>query len=357
MPPVPVILVGYGRMGRVHALSARRHPDEIQVIAVVDPFDGARRQARVDLGDGVATHPDLDGCLRRHEGAACLVVCPTNLHADVVGKALVAGRDVFCEKPLTLAHRESMALLELSEQAGLVLQTGFYRRHSPPWRAARDTLTSGRIGRPVLLRLSQWDAEVSEPGVLDPGVGGGLIVDFGVHEFDLLSWLTGDSVQYVRSMGRAVAGPAGAAPRVESCVVVAEFAGGALGVVDLGMGVRYDDDVRGEIMGTLGRVFVETVPHGRVTVGDAGGLRPLELPRREDPIVFTDAVIREQAAFARAVAGRAPASPDARDSIRAMLVAEAATRSLDEGGSRVRVSEPFPLPTGRGARSEGARLG
>jgi myo-inositol 2-dehydrogenase/D-chiro-inositol 1-dehydrogenase len=311
----------------------------MEVIAVVDPSEEARQKARTDLGDGTATYTDLNECLRRHEGAACLVVSPTNLHAGAVSAALDAGRDVFCEKPLTLDQAESVALLDMAEHARLVLQTGFYRRHSPTWRLARDTLRSGIIGRPVLLRLSQWDAEASAAAVLDTNVGGGLIVDFGVHEFDLLQWLTGESVEYVRSVGRPVDGQVAATAQVESCVVVAELSAGGLGVVDLGMGVQYDDDVRGEITATLGRIFVETIPHGSVVLGDSGGLRPLELPHSEEPVVFTDAVIREQQAFARAIGCRSTASPDARDSIRAMLIAEAAMRSLDDGGSRVRVPD------------------
>jgi myo-inositol 2-dehydrogenase/D-chiro-inositol 1-dehydrogenase len=346
MRPVPVILVGYGRMGRVHGLSSLRHPDDMEVVAVVDPSDDARRRARADLGDGTAMYTDLNECLCRHEGAACLVVSPTNLHAGAVRAALNAGRSVFCEKPLTLDQAESVALLDLAEHAELILQTGFYRRHSPTWRLARDTLRSGTIGRPVLLRLSQWDAEASAADVLDPDVGGGLIVDFGVHEFDLLLWLTGDSVEHVRSAGRSLDGQPATSARVETCVVVAELSGGGLGVVDLGTGVRYDDDVRGEIAGTLGRIFVETIPHGSVVLGDSGGLRSLELPHSEEPAVFTDAVIREQQAFARAVMCRSTASPDARDSIRAMLIAEAAMKSLDEGGSRVRVPDHPGLAMG-----------
>jgi myo-inositol 2-dehydrogenase/D-chiro-inositol 1-dehydrogenase len=337
--PLPVVLVGYGRMGRVHGLSSRHHRHDMEVVAVVDPSDGARRQASMDLGDHLETYTDLDGCLPRHEGAACLVACPTNLHADVVRTALSAGRSVFCEKPLTLDQAESAALRDLAERRELVLQTGFYRRHSPAWRAARDAVRGGAIGRPVLLRLSQWDAEAPDAGALDAGVGGGLIVDFGVHEFDLLQWLTGDSVEFVQSLGRTAEGRTAPAGPIEHCVVMAELSHGTLGVVDLGTGVGYGDDVRGEIVGTCGRLFVETLPHGRVTLGDAGGLRPLELPPSEEADVFADAVIREQQAFAAAVGRGEPASPDAGDSIRAMLIAEAATRSLERGGTRLRVAD------------------
>ncbi len=324
MEPVRIAIIGLGRMGRVHAEVARDVP-EVEVVAIADPSPDA-------VAFGLGLHPGAVGCSDPGHAVflddidACLIASPTPTHPHLVEAALDAGRHVLCEKPLALDPARAIALGHRALAAGRVLQVGFWRRFSPPWAAARDTVASGAIGRPLFVRLSQWDADPPPPSFCDPAVSGGLAVDCGVHEFDLAEWLTGATVESVQAWPLPVVDPAIAATGdLENLVAVAQLTGGIVATVDLSRNGRYGDDVRTEILGSDGAVFVELLPTSRARIGDRSGLRVL--PGSEVDDAFTAGVAAQLAAFARSVRGEPTEHPGAIESARATLIGHRATAS------------------------------
>jgi scyllo-inositol 2-dehydrogenase (NAD+) len=193
---------------------------------------------------------------------------------------------------------------------------------------ARRLVRAGAIGRPLLVRLSQWDADPPPPQFCDPAVSGGLAVDCGVHEFDLVPWLTDLQVVSVRGHHLPLVDDAiGAAGDIDNLLAVIELTGGAVATVDLSRNSRYGDDVRTEILGSEGAVFVDVLPTGRTRLADADGVRVV--PGSEVDDATAAGVAGQAQAFAAAIRSDAVDYPDAMASNAALLLAHAVDRSAE----------------------------
>jgi myo-inositol 2-dehydrogenase/D-chiro-inositol 1-dehydrogenase len=291
---VRVALIGCGRMGRRHAEACSRTA-AVDLVATYDPV--------VSLPRAVGS---LEEAIARADGV--IVAVPTPLHAEVVAACIDAGRHVLCEKPLTFDPALDLELGQRAEEAGVTLVVGYWRRVAWPYAAARRLLDDGVIGDPRFLRLCQWDASPPPVAFCDPAVSGGIEVDCGVHEMDLVRWLLRADVARVAAAG----GPSGAEIEAVGDVEVVAGVGATVGghafTIDLARCTAYDDDVRTELVGERGALLVRSGVVGSLHVGTADGLRAAEGPAGD---VLQDALVRQLAAFADGGRGLARAADDA----------------------------------------------
>ncbi len=322
-------VVGVGRMGAFHAETLAAM-DTIDVVAVSDTRPEVAREVGEKIGS--AYHLSAAALLERGDVDAWLVASSTATHTDLVGHALNAGLDVLCEKPLSLDLGESNAVGAQATASGRLLQIGFWRRFAPPWAAARKAVVEGAIGRPLMLRLAQWDADPPPPSFCDPLTSGGLAIDCGVHEFDLIGWLTGLEIETVTARNLPLVDAAiGEVGDVDNLLAVLDLSGGAVATVDLSRNCRYGDDVRTEILGEDGAIFVDLLPTGRARLADASGIKVMEGSETDD--AFAAGIRAQAAAFAAAVRGEPVDVPDASTSTRAVAVGRAVQESAARGES------------------------
>lgn len=323
---IRLALIGAGRMGRFHA-EALRNASDVELVTVVDMNMAAASDVAGLLGVPATPVDQLSGI----DCDAWLIAASTPVHATLVKQGLGAGRHVLCEKPLSLTPGEGARLDALAAERGLVLQVGFWRRFSPPWRVAKRLLDAGSIGRPVLIRLAQWDADPPPPEFCDPAVSGGLAIDCGVHEYDLAEWLTGDSVSRVTTHRLVQVDPrvAGVGD-VDNLLAVLEV-GDTTATVDLSRNARFGDDVRTEILGSDGAIFIETLPTGLTRLATATGV--VVVPDSETDDAMRDGVAAQAEAFAAAIRGEHVVVPGAASSDRAVTVGLAVQRSAAVGTS------------------------
>ncbi len=327
-----VALMGLGRMGSVHLRAIRELVPTVGLVAVVEPR--ADLVAVSDLAGDVVVYADADRALRHPGLAGCIVVTPTETHATIVADALELCLHVFCEKPLTLEHDESLRLQGLAESRGLILQVGFWRRFSPLLVEARKLLREGAIGRPVLLRLVQWDVDCPPAAWCDPRRSGGIFVDMGVHEYDEIEWLLDTRITEVTAQPLALVNEDLAeVGDFDNAMVFASLEDGTRAVIDMSRNGRYADDLRLEILGSDGVLFADTVPVSRLRLGTRRGLETVWEDSAGDG--FVRAVAAELSAFSALAAGEAtPAAvPGAAESIRATRIGEAARDSAASGAS------------------------
>jgi myo-inositol 2-dehydrogenase/D-chiro-inositol 1-dehydrogenase len=325
--PLRLAIVGVGRMGAFHAETLATM-DTIDVVAVVDRRPGIARQVAEKVGS--AYHSSTSALLERDDVEAWLVASSTLTHGEIVGSALDAGLHILCEKPLSLDLGESEGLGARAAASGTLLQIGFWRRFAPPWMAARQAVIDGAIGRPLMLRLSQWDADPPPPSFCDPLTSGGLAIDCGVHEFDLIGWLTGLSIESVTTRNLPLVDAAiGAVGDVDNLLAVLDLSGGAVATVDLSRNCRYGDDVRTEILGEDGAIFVDLLPTGRARLANASGIEVIEGSETDD--AFAAGIRAQAACFAAAARGDPVDVPDASASTRAVAVGRAVQESAATG--------------------------
>src|SRR5512143_1392377 len=155
---VKIAVIGTGRMGSVHCRNIVRSIPEADLVAVCD--------IRLEVAQAVAAELGIQRVVRDYHDLlddkqieAILIASSTNTHAFMMVDAAAAGKHIFCEKPLALELDKIDEALAAVEKAGVKLQVGFNRRFDKSYQRLHALVTSGQIGRPCILRITNRDPD------------------------------------------------------------------------------------------------------------------------------------------------------------------------------------------------------
>jgi predicted dehydrogenase len=212
-------VVGFGFMGKMH-LRCYRALEGVEAVAVCDADEGKLRASAGDVGnitgaegaidfDGVELYTDFEKMLREARLDVVSITLPTFMHADFTVKALEAGVNVLCEKPMALDVGECRRMIEAARSSGRLLQVGHCIRFWPEYAKAKEMVDSGEYGKVKALSMRRfgslpgwsWDNWLS-----NAGKSGGVLLDLHIHDSDFVQYLFG-MPRAVRTQG--VRGPAG----------------------------------------------------------------------------------------------------------------------------------------------------
>jgi scyllo-inositol 2-dehydrogenase (NAD+) len=327
-------LIGLGRLGRIYArdLSTRIACTRLVAVADVDgsavdeitsEFEVAR--GTTDPGD-ILGDPSVD---------AVVIVTPTSTHREVTEAAATAGKAVFCEKPLSIALDEAIAIRRAVERSGIFFQMGFMRRFDRGFAAAKQRLGEGVIGDAVVFKSTSRDPFRPSVEYADPRSSGGMILDMGIHDFDLARWFMGE-VATVQAVGGVLAYPElGAVGDIDNAIISLVFTSGRLGVVDLTRNGVYGYDIITELLGTRGTLRVGYIRETPLMIMTKGMVAHDTVPYFMER--FGEAYTAQLENFAQNVLqGRQPPIT-VNDGIEALRIAVAATRA-QQTGQRVEVA-------------------
>ena len=186
-------LVGAGLMGKRRAQAVKEFDgSELVVVADIEP-DKAKLIAQES---GCQAVTDWHAVVSRDDVDVVLVCTPTNTLALISIAAMKNGKHVLCEKPLARSPQEAKQMVDVAQAHNVRLKTGFSLRHHPGIRKARELFDSGIIGELDFIRCRyghggrpSYDKEWrTNPEI----VGGGELLDQGVHAVDLFRWFMGD---------------------------------------------------------------------------------------------------------------------------------------------------------------------
>jgi scyllo-inositol 2-dehydrogenase (NADP+) len=191
--PLRVALLGYGLAGRVfHAPLIRAEPLlRLRAIVTADPERAA--QAAAD-NPGVAVLGSADQVWQSADDYDLVVIATANIvHVEQATAALTAGRHVVVDKPVAPSAEDTMRLVALAHDAGLVLQVFQNRRWDSDFRTLQALRSEcGRIHR-FESRFERWRPDPR--GVwresADPAAMGGQLLDLGAHLVDQALHLLG----------------------------------------------------------------------------------------------------------------------------------------------------------------------
>jgi UDP-N-acetylglucosamine 3-dehydrogenase len=139
-----ILLIGIGRWGVNHLRILKSMPIEL--------FVADHREQRLSSVDVSQTHRSTDVRSLFPRIDAAVVVTPAQVHFEICRELLGMGKDVFVEKPITLASSEAKRLTELAEKSGAILQVGHIFRFDPASLWLRDAISAGQFGRLKMLQ-------------------------------------------------------------------------------------------------------------------------------------------------------------------------------------------------------------
>jgi len=312
-------------MGSLHTWNAAVHISSAQIVAVADlDLESANRlAARLDHPRVYRTAEEIiaDGDVE-----AVVIASPPSSHAEVIAACAEAGKHVFTEKPVAVDMEQARLAADSVSRSGIQVQVGFNRRYDAAYIAARQAIARGDIGEPLLFRSITRDRVEPPAGYTSSPGSPGILVDTGVHDFDVARWLMDDDVTQVHTV---TAGAARGASGQTAASVNMVFQAGSIGNVEVVWGAAYGDDVRTEVVGTAGAVSIGSASRLPVRVMTANGL--VEDGYRDHFDRFGDSYLAELQAFVDAVGGSAPIESTLADGVRALELALAARESAERG--------------------------
>ncbi|HEY0789740.1 MAG TPA: Gfo/Idh/MocA family oxidoreductase [Chthoniobacterales bacterium] len=250
---IGVAFLGVGRMGETH-LRNLAGLNGVRVVAVADTKPEAAERGKV-LAQAEIALTEIDEAITYPGVDAVVIVTPTETHAELIEKAVTAGKAVFSEKPIALDLLETSRIVDLVKAKGAFVQIGFMRRFDPGYVRAKARIAAGELGKLETFRALSRD---TYPPSLKFLMGsGGLFLDMAVHDLDLARFLVGE-VAEVQAWGSVLIDERFAqANDADTAVTLLRFHNGVLGVAETSRRSNWGYDIRTEVAGAVGKVVIE----------------------------------------------------------------------------------------------------
>ena len=336
---VRVGMIGAGFIASYHLDGLRAAGGaDVRMIAGRNADKTAALAARYDIA---ATTADWREVIARDDLDAVVITTPDETHPEIAIAAARAGKHILLQKPMARTAEECRRIIAAVDAAGVRLQVSFMHRYFEEVVAARQLLAEGAIGRTFSMRMRN-----ATPGP-DWGawfysrerVGGGVVMQLGVHGIDLLRHLFGEidalsaRTALLRTERRLADGTLVHPDNEDHAFALYRFASGALASHEMNM-----SEVAGCDRFTL-ELYGE---HGTLWLRSARGPLALHAPRHTGtrdwvvpPLPAQVAGARQHRAFLDIVRGDTAPDQSAADGLASVLVAEAIYRASESGREQV----------------------
>ncbi|HUU13158.1 MAG TPA: Gfo/Idh/MocA family oxidoreductase [Terriglobia bacterium] len=210
-------IIGAGGMGRNHMETFKEQ--DVDWAGVCDVYGVHRDLGLENARSGATGYTDHRKLLERKDIDAVLIATPDHWHHDHLLDALQAGKDVYCEKPLSWSIEQGANMVNAVRKSDRIVQVGMQRRSSPIVLECKQLVDEGKLGeinlvraewywnrtlsvKPVLESKLDWDRFAGPAGKqpFEPvrfrhwryfwAFSGGNMTDQGTHLIDVIQWLT-----------------------------------------------------------------------------------------------------------------------------------------------------------------------
>ena len=296
---IKVGIIGAGRIGHVHGESISKFVKNATVKTIADPFMNEKTEAWAKSIGIEKTTKDYHEILNDPEIEAVLICASTDQHSPLSIEALRAGKHVFCEKPIDHDVNKIKEVLDVVKETGKKYQVGFNRRFDHNFKAIRDAVVAGKVGKQQIIKITSRDPE--PPSIDYVKVSGGMFLDMTIHDFDMVRYLAGCDATEVYVQSANLVDPAiGEAGDVDTAVITLQMENGAIAVIDNCRRASYGYDQRAEVFGSDGMAAISNDSQSSTVISNAEGVTG------EKPMFFfleryMDAYGKEVAAFIDAI--------------------------------------------------------
>ena len=265
-------ILGFGSMGKAHLYSVRNIPfffsgkHDYEVAYVCTSKEETAKAASEQYG--IPNYTDNENDVIYSGEIDVVDICTPNIyHYETAKKAILAGKHVYCEKPLAVTYEQARELADLAKQKGVICGIVFNNRFLSPILKAKALIAEGRVGRVLsfsikYLHSSALDTEKKAGWKQNKDVcGGGVLFDLGSHAVDLIYYLLGEVDSVLGKSQIAYPVRTGMDGRVwetnadEAFYMLATLKNGAHGTIEVSkLTTGANDDLRLEIHGERGSV-------------------------------------------------------------------------------------------------------
>jgi len=329
MKKIGIGVLGVGEMGKRHAENLRRLTPGAELIAIADVAAARAKQVAEEL-EISKSYGSLDAMLEDKEIRAVLIATPDKFHAQSIIQAAKAGKDILCEKPIALSMNDAYAALDAVAKAGVRLQIGFMRRYDPAHAAAMKRIEAGEIGTPLIFKSVHRDKDEPPLASYQSAINGMLLYNSTIHDFDCARWLMRDEVAEAHTYATVAIRPEVAqyGDFVASSVNL-KFNKGGIGNLESYVQAVYAYDVRAEVLGSKGAVFIGSIEKTPAVFLNSHGSSHILVDHFLSR--FADAYLAEVRDFIDALLHDKPVRVTGDDGLKALATAVAAENSHKQG--------------------------
>jgi len=200
MPPIRILCIGAGHMGRSHALAYHRIPG-FEICGIVTRSQASAAALNLELGSGYPTFTDFHTALTSTRPDAVSISTYPDTHAEYAEAAFDAGCHVFIEKPLAETVPAAERIVAKARTTARKLVIGYILRHHPSW--IKFIELAHTLGKPLVMRMNlnqqssgaNWNTHKALMSSISP------IVDCGVHYVDVMCQMTRSKPIRVSGLG------------------------------------------------------------------------------------------------------------------------------------------------------------
>ena len=190
-----IAVIGCGRIANGAHFPALEKIDGVRVKYACDLIEEKAQKAKEDYSKVENVITDYKIALADPEVDAVFVLTPNFAHYTVTMDALRAGKNVFCEKPVTVNYALSCEMAEEAKKQGKTLFIGVCNRYNTSVELLKEMNDKGELGN-IYHVVCNFRATRSIPGLggaftTKSQSGGGVLIDWGVHYLDLILYILG----------------------------------------------------------------------------------------------------------------------------------------------------------------------
>jgi predicted dehydrogenase len=275
MRPLGIALIGYGGIGRVHAMAYRDIPftygipaNLVNIVGVATTREETAKKAAEEIDCTVWT-VQFQELLERDDIDLIDCCTPNHLHEEIIIAAAKAGKHIYCEKPLAMNVAQAKRMVEAVKQANVKTQLTFNFRFFPAIYRAKQLIDSGFLGRVFSFRGRYFRSSYIDPTKplswrLSKEIsGGGALLDLGSHIIDLIYYLLGPFASVQATMDtlikerpvKAGSSQTGIVDVDDFALITAKLHDGTLGNIEVSrMGTGVNNECLFEIYGEKGAI-------------------------------------------------------------------------------------------------------
>ncbi|MER8375768.1 Gfo/Idh/MocA family oxidoreductase [Mesorhizobium sp. M1338] len=251
---IRIAVIGAGLMGADHAKIVAEELPGAKLQLVCD-MDEQRARLVADESGAFDIATDPKGAIARQDVDAVIIASPDFTHAPLSMACIAAGKRVLCEKPLSQASADCIAVMEAERKAGAkFVQLGFMRRYDRSYQEMKQALDNGHLGRALMMHNFHRNVETPAADF----TGAMAITNSAPHEFDVVRYVLGTEYAAISAFQ-----PSRSDARVAPVVMVLETVDGQLVNIEINNNAAYGYDVRAELIGERGAVATKNIAYTR----------------------------------------------------------------------------------------------